>query len=90
MDEGMKSPQSPDNLMTRPEVEVVGIAQETLHADLHKIFGGQGFDRTLGSYREKGRGGERAMVCVDLPQSPFGRDIFFNHLESKSHISKKR
>jgi hypothetical protein len=36
-------------------------------------------------HREKRRGGERAMVCFNPPQSCTGRTILFDNLEMKSH-----
>ena len=57
-----------DQFMTRPDKEMIGVAEDNLGAKLDEIFRGDGLDRRLGADRHENRGCE---AChAGLPASP--------------------
>src|SRR5512136_2169615 len=90
MNEAVKPPQSANRLVSWPEVQVVGVAQDRLDTNLYEFFGGEGFNRSLCSHGKKGRGSERAVVRFNPPQPSLGGAILFDDLEAKSHLSLRQ
>lgn len=63
----MKSPQSPDDPVTRTEEEVIGIGQDDLDTRILQILGREGLYRSLCSHWHKGRGVKTSMWGPDFP-----------------------
>ena len=61
----VKAPKLANELMTGPEVEVVGVAKNDLGTQFFKIFRGDCLDSRLGSNRHKYWCFDLAVQCVD-------------------------
>lgn len=63
-----------DDVVARPEVEVVGVGQDELRAQLHQISRPQRLDRGLGAHRGKDGRGDDAVRGVETagPRATFG------------------
>ena len=89
--ESVEPPQVPYHLVSRPEVEVIGIGQFDLTADLRQIMGGdRPLDGPLSPYVHKHRGLRRAMSAGKNapPGAAFGFDDF-KHARLLLHFSIK-
>lgn len=90
MDEGVQPTQPFYGLVAWSEVKMIGVAQNRPYANLNQLLRGEGFDRALSAYRQKGRSGEGATACFNPPQPRFGRGVFLDDLKPESHISLRQ
>ena len=64
--EFMQAAEAADQLMAGPDVEMVGVAEDDLGAQLLEVFRGHALDRGLGAHRHEDRGLHRAVQGAHL------------------------
>jgi hypothetical protein len=86
----MESPQPFDNLDARPEIEVIGIAQNYRGTQRNELLGGEGLNCCLGAHRDESWGRHCAMGSGEYTGACPSVGAGFCYLKAQSFSPERR